>query len=240
MLSAVILSERSYPRAIVKSTIPIISGIGHEVDFTIADFVADLRAPTPSAAAENAVPNQQTWVSSFQAIEHQLQQIIQRQLSQYQQSIQWLNKRLQQQHPGQQYQRHAQALDSLELRLQRIIRVKIKNDKNLLANQRNLLQQHNPVNRIFRYQEQLMYLSNRLKMGTLNKIEKLKRKQQSVAQTLNAVSPLATLERGYSISSHLESAEIISSTDQLLIDEKIKTRFAQGYIISKIKEIIHE
>ena len=85
-----------------------------------------------------------------------------------------------------------------------------------------------------------MYLNNRLKMGTLNKIEKLKQKQQSIAQTLNAVSPLATLERGYSIASRPESAEIISSTDQLLIDEKIKIRFSQGYIISKIKEIIHE
>jgi len=233
-------NEECVARAIVKSKIPIISGIGHEVDFTIADFVSDLRAATPSAAAENAVPNQQSWLSSFQAIEFQLQQIIQRQLSQQQQSIHWLNKRLQQQHPGQQYQRHAQTLDNLESRLLRIIQAKVVHNKHLIANQDNLLQQHNPANRITRYQEQLHYLSHRLNGAIHSKLEKLKKQQSSLIQTLNAVSPLATLERGYSITSKPETSSIISASNQLSIDDQIKTQLAHGYIISQIKEINHE
>jgi len=233
-------NEESVARAIVKSKIPIISGVGHEVDFTISDFVADLRAPTPSAAAENAVPNQQTWLANFQAIESQLQQLIQRQLSQYSQATNWLEKRLQQQHPGQQYQRHAQTLDNLDARLQRSIQAKIQHQKHLLSNKNTTLQKHNPANRISRYQEQLQYLSNRLNIATHHKVETLKRKQQALIQTLNAVSPLATLERGYSITSLTKSASIIRSSDQLSIDDTIKTRFAHGHVISQIKEITHE
>jgi len=233
-------NEESVARAIIKSKIPIISGIGHEVDFTIADFVADLRAPTPSAAAEHAVPSQQSWLANFQAIEYQLHQIIQRQLSQYQQSTQWLNKRLQQQHPGQQYQRHAQTLDNLGFKLQQIIQVKINHTQHLLNNQNNKLQQNNPTNRIISYQQQLNYLHNRLNTAVVHNLEKLKRKQLALAQTLNTVSPLATLERGYSITSLAKSTAIISRCEQLTIDDKIKTRFAHGHIISQVQEINHD
>lgn len=234
-------NEVCVARAIAASNIPIISGIGHEVDFTIADFVADLRAPTPSAAAENAVPNQQTWLSRFQSIEFQLLQQIKRKLSQYQQSTNWLNKRLQQQHPGQQLQRHAQTLDNLDLRLTRAIQSKIKHQKNQILQQNNLLQQHNPTHRIIRYKEQQQqYLSNRLNIAIQHKLETLQRKYLSLVQTLNAVSPLATLDRGYAIVSIPDTETVISSTQQLSIDDKIKTRFANGHIISQIKEINHE
>ncbi len=233
-------NEECVARAIVKSKIPIISAIGHEVDFTIADFVADLRSPTPSAAAENVVPDQQTWYARFQAIEHQLQQIIQRQLAQHHQSLSWLTKRLQQQHPGQQLQRHAQALDNLEIRLVRTIQSKIKHSSNQISQQNNLLQRHNPVDRIIRYKEQQQYLSNRLNMAMQHRLKTLHRKQLSLIQTLNAVSPLATLERGYAIVSESNTSKIIRSSQQLSINDKIKIRLAHGEVISQIKEINNE
>lgn len=233
-------NEESVARAIVKSKIPIISGIGHEVDFTIADFVADLRAPTPSAAAESAVPSQLSWSNNFQAIEYQLQQIIQRQLTQHKQTINWLNKRLQQQHPGQQYQRHAQTLDTLETRLQRIIQTKIKHAHHLLTKQSNTVERHNPANRIIRYQEQLDYLHNRLNSAVEHKLETLKTKQSAIIHTLNAVSPLATLERGYSITSNHSQTSIVSNSKQLSVNDMIETRFAHGSAISQITKINHE
>ncbi len=233
-------NEECVARAIVNSKTPIISGIGHEVDFTIADFVADLRAPTPSAAAENAVPNQQSWINNFHVLEQQLKNLVSHQLNQHQQSINWLHKRLKQQHPGQQYQRLAQTLDNLEARLQRIIQSRIKQETHILAKQNFLLQRHNPKNRIERYQQQLNYLTNRFNHAIESKLEKLKRKQASLIHTLNAISPLATLERGYSITSLTQSNCIISRSEQLSIDDTIKTRFAQGSIISQIKQINHD
>jgi len=233
-------NEETVARSIVKSRVPIISGVGHEVDFTITDFVADLRAPTPSVAAENAVPNQLSLLNSFQAIEQQLKNIVHRQLSQSQQSINWVNKRLQQQHPGQQYQRLAQTLDNLETKLQHIIQARIKQDLHSLTKQSFLLQKHNPANRISNHQQQLNYLTNRLNTAISNKVDKLKTKQSALAHTLNAVSPLATLERGYSITSSVQSSSIIHNSEDVSINDTIKTRFANGSIISQIKEINHE
>jgi len=233
-------NEECVARAIVKSKIALISAIGHEVDFTIADFVADLRAPTPSAAAEHAVPNQQVWLGQFQSFESRLQQQILRQLSQAQQSISWLNKSLKQQHPSQKIQRHAQALDNLELRLKQSIQSVMKQKQSSIEQHNNLLQRHNPANRILRYKEQQGYLYKRLITAIQHKIESSQKKHLAIGHALNTVSPLATLERGYAIVSKPDSSTIINSTQQLSIDQTIKTRLADGQIISQIKEIQYD
>jgi len=99
---------------------------------TIADFVADLRAATPSAAAEHATPDQQEWLSRFVQLEARLQQQLQRKLSQKQQSLAWLTKRLQQQHPGQKLARNAQRMDELELRLNQAMQTILRHNKSLV------------------------------------------------------------------------------------------------------------
>ena len=114
-------NEEIVARAIAASKIPVISGVGHEVDVTIADFVADLRAATPSAAAERAVPNQLDWLQAFSAQEQRLKQILQRTLNDQRQRLNWLSKGLQMQHPGEKLQRNAQRLDELEQRLTQAI-----------------------------------------------------------------------------------------------------------------------
>jgi len=233
-------NEEPVARAIANSNIAIISGIGHEIDFTIADFVADLRAPTPSAAAEHCVPSQQVWHSRFQSIEQQLQRLIQDQLSQQQHAINGLDKRLQQQHPGQQFQRHAQTLDNLECRLIRAIQSTLKQQQTRLENKNNRLHQQSPANRIIHYQQQQQYLNNRLTLSIKTKLDASQKKYRALAHTLNAVSPLATLERGYAIVSTLESSKVISSSQQVAIGDTIKTRLAHGIIISQIKKISHE
>ena len=233
-------NEESVARAVVRSEIPIICAVGHETDFTIADFVADLRAPTPSAAAESSVPDQKVWLSTFQSLENQLYQAVQRRLSFFQQANNWLNKRLQQQHPGQKLQRHAQTLDNLEMRLNHAIQTKIQHSRHSMEKQQNRLQKNNPVDKIIRYKQQQQYLSTRLNTAFQHKLDKLQRQYHTLVQTLHAVSPLATLDRGYAIVTEPKTSIVIKSSQQLSIGDKIKIRLAQGQVISQVKEINHE
>jgi exodeoxyribonuclease VII large subunit len=128
----------------------------------------------------------------------------------------------------------------MEMRLVRDMQSKIVDFKNLIVNQHNQLQRENPIDRIIRYKEQQLYLKNRLNSSILQKLENLQKKYLSLTQTLNAVSPLATLERGYAIVNKPDTPVVIRSSQQLSLNDMITTRFARGQIISQIKEINHE
>jgi exodeoxyribonuclease VII large subunit len=233
-------NEEIVARAIAASEIPVISAVGHEVDVTIADFVADLRAATPSAAAEHAVPHQEAWLNAFDALEKQLSQLIQRRLLQHQQQLTWLDKALQQQHPGQKLQRNAQRLDELEQRINQAIQHKLRDCQQQLAIGHHQLKQWQPSQQINSHQQQLSYLQQRLERSIELKISRLKTRQAAISQTLHAVSPLATLERGYAISHRQDNQQIIKSSQQLSINDLMLTRFAQGQVLSEVKEIIHD
>ena len=230
-------NEEMVARAIYASAIPVISAVGHETDVTIADFVADLRAATPSAAAEHATPDQMEWLARFVHLEARLQQQLQRKLSQNQQSLAWLSKRLQQQHPGQKLARNAQRLDELESRLVQSMQTKIRHNKSLIEAIKAKLWQHNPAVTINNYKQKQDYLSKRLINLTRHKLEKLNQQLLNVSQTLHAVSPLATLNRGYALVIHQPSGQIIRSTEQLKQGDRVETRLAEGRFISQIVTI---
>ncbi len=233
-------NEEIVARAIACSDIPVISGIGHEVDVTIADFVADLRAPTPSVAAEHAVPDQQEWLNTFKAYETHLLRHIQGVLSKHKQNLDWLNRSLQQQHPGQKLQRNAQRLDELENILLQRVQHKILQCKNRLEVQEHALNRHNPAEKISLHQQKLGYLEERIKRAIRQKLKQLQQKQSAICQTLNAVSPLATLERGYAIVKHQASDRIIKSSEELQLNDMTETRLGKGFFISQVKEIKHD
>jgi exodeoxyribonuclease VII large subunit len=230
-------NEEIVARAIAASHIPVISAVGHEVDFSIADFVADLRAPTPSAAAEHAVPDQSAWLNRFTAIERQLTRQIQDKLQQQQLRLTWLNKALQTQHPGEKLQRNAQRLDELEQRLNRAIQNSLQQHRQQLALNKHRLYLHQPLAAIHDYRRQLDYFQQRLSRSMQIKITTLKSRQQAAAQTLHAVSPLATLERGYAIVQRRDSSQLIKSVKQLTKHELLDTRFADGRIVSEVKQV---
>lgn len=230
-------NEESVARAIFASAIPVISAVGHETDFTIADFVADLRAATPSAAAEHATPDQREWSARFQHLENRLQQLTLRKLTQQRQTLDWLGKRLQQQHPGQKLARNAQRLDELEVRLAQAMRFTISRQQNRLTAQCARLSQHNPAEKISRYRQSLAYLSQRLPLAWARKLEKLQNRLAHAGSTLHTVSPLATLSRGYALAIMPETGAIIRSADQLRLGDVIETRFGRGRCTSEIKTI---
>lgn len=233
-------NEEIVARAIAASEIPVISAVGHEVDFTIADFVADLRAPTPSAAAEYAVPHQDEWLNGFYAFERQLRQLIQRQLAQKQQRLNWLGKALQQQHPGQKLQRNAQRLDEMEQRINQAMRHKLHDLKQQLAIGDHRLKLWQPAQRIGAYQQKIGFYRQRLLRAMEVKLGRLKNRQSAAGQTLHAVSPLATLERGYAIVQRQDNQAIVKSAGQLNIDDMLLIRIAQGQALAQVKEICNQ
>ncbi|EIC29334.1 MULTISPECIES: exodeoxyribonuclease VII large subunit [Methylomicrobium] len=227
-------NEEIVARAIAASSIPVISGIGHETDVTIADFAADLRAATPTAAAEHATPDRQQWLNGFVQSEKRLEQLLQRKLTGAHQRLAWLDKRLKQQHPGQKLRRNAQRLDELALRLTQGMQRKQQQHLHQLAAANAKLWRFNPAARIRSQQQRQQYLVQRLQLAMQNKLEQNRLKLANTRQTLHAVSPLATLNRGYALVTEAESGSLVRSARQLAVGDRIRIRVADGQFVSEI------
>ncbi len=230
-------NEETVARAIDASKIPVVSGVGHEVDFTIADFVADFRAPTPSAAAEHCTPEAQELLQYFKLLENRLIQQMNRILASWKQTMEWLENRLKQQSPEQQLGTKAQRLDNLELRLNQVLQSMLDKKNTQLTQMQHKLWQQEPSSQIDSYKMQQQYLTERLIVSVEHELDGLKQRIVNTSQTLHAVSPLATLSRGYAIVTELESTQIIRSAGQLKQGERVQTRLAEGRFTSKIEKI---
>jgi len=233
-------NDEKVARAIDKCRIPVVSGVGHEIDFTIADFVADLRAPTPSGAAELVSPDHHEWQQRFRQLQSRLHTATQLQLKQSEQQLDWLSKRLQQQHPGQQLRQQAQRLDELEQRLQRNLQQRLQQQRSELAHASNRLQQHNPQRRIQQLQSTQQQLNSRLQRAMQLQLQQRRQQLQGVTRALDAVSPLATLGRGFSITRNHQDGRVLRDIEDATIGATIETRLAQGRLHSKVTETIND
>jgi exodeoxyribonuclease VII large subunit len=231
-------NEEMVARAIFASTIPIISAVGHETDFTIADFVADLRAATPSSAAEHASPDQQELLTRFAQLEVHFHQQLQRKLTQKQHALSWLTKRLQQQNPGQKLLRNSQRLDELEIRLKQAILTRLQRNQSLTEAKSAKLWQHNPRIKLHQYHQKQVFLYKRLLNVMQYKLATFNKSLTNYSQTLHAISPLATLNRGYALVIKQPSGQLISSTKQVKPDDIIETQLAEGRFTSQVKTLI--
>ena len=166
-----------------------------------------------------------------------MQQLLQRKLNQKQQSLDWLTKRLQQQHPGQKLARNTKRIDELDARLNQAIHTRLRYKTSIIEAKIAKLWQHNPEITINSIKQRQDYLSKCLVVAVTHKLEQVKQRLLNSAQTLQAVSPLATLNRGYALAIQPSSGKIIRSTEQLRLGDTIQTRLAHGRITSKIKSI---
>ncbi|MDP0232173.1 exodeoxyribonuclease VII large subunit [Glaesserella parasuis] len=230
-------NEEAVAWAIYHSQIPIISAVGHETDVTIADFVADLRAPTPSAAAELVSRDQQELLRQLQHHSDKVNLAFDRLWSEKLARFDRLQLRLQAQHPQRQLQQRLQQLSHLEKQL------KQQMEQLLLRKQqrwKNTLQrmERNPLPyRISAQIQHLHKLEQRLSYAIEKNIIQRRQQFQTLCTQLDGLSPLAILARGYSVTQNQQGKALLSTQD-IAIGETIVTRLAQGNVVSQVVGIL--
>jgi exodeoxyribonuclease VII large subunit len=228
-------NEEVLARAIYHCPLPIVTGIGHEIDFTIADFVADQRAPTPTAAAELLTPDQFEFRKRLQQFETRLQQLLQVKLQRAGEKLHWLSRHIQ--HPGRRVQDWSQRLDETQNRLNNALQHQLRHSRARLAQQQTQLQAHNPVSRLQGYQKQLIYLQQRNNTAMNHQLERKSRSLVNLVRTLDTVSPLATLHRGYAIVTRTRDNQILRSATQAQTGEYIRARLDHGQLLCKVESV---
>ena len=229
-------NEEIVARAIFDSEIPIISAIGHETDITISDFTADLRAPTPSGAAELAVPDQHDWIKSIDNISEKINTIITQQINSKSQLSDWINKRLSQSSPKMTVKRQIEKSINLRKMLSNsMLQNLAKQDKNIHQLKSNLnevsprLKIHVQLSRIKELDQKIVSCSDHF-------LEGLNNRMMLASKTLNSLSPLRTLDRGYAIARDAKTKNVIMSADTIEIENDIEVKLAKGEIKVKVIE----
>ncbi len=228
-------NDERVARAIFDCQIPIVCGVGHEVDVTIADFVADVRAPTPSAAADLVSPNRDEWGLRINRTQTQLINRINQKLLHAQQKLAWLIRRIQ--HPRQKIQRIAQRLDEIELRLINVHQIYRHTRAARLTEFGNRLQQESPLYRLQQLSFTRQAFEQRLHNAMSKKLSGGNHQLAALSRALEAISPLATLGRGYAIVRKQDDGTIVRDAKLLKIGEQLKTQLQHGNVLSTVTEI---
>jgi exodeoxyribonuclease VII large subunit len=218
-------NEELVARAIAASDLPIVSAVGHEIDFSIADMVADYRAATPSAAAELLSPDQQEQAARLKKLESDLVRLIRRKLADAQTQLDHLRKRLK--HPGAQLREQSQRLDDLEQRLVLAQKNLLARKKSQLALLESRLQASSPLPRVQQMQRDLHNLQQRLESAMQGKLQDAGSRLAHLAQMLDSLSPLGTLQRGYAIVSDGEG-KVITDATTVSPGDTLHARLASG------------
>lgn len=227
-------NDEALARAICACPVPVVSAVGHEVDFTIADFVADVRAPTPSGAAELVVPDCNEWLRNVLRLTNRLTVALTRSLKTQQDRAAWLQRRLAQLHPGVELRQRAQRLDDLEQRLIRVVHSDIGERRRTLQQLAAELRQHSPALRVANARSRLETARVSIETAVRQSMEQLGRRLAVASRTLDAVSPLATLERGYAIVTDSKGT-VVTNAQDVRAGQIIDARLTQGTVRARVE-----
>ncbi len=222
-------------RAIRRCPIPVVSGVGHEIDFTIADFAADYRAPTPTAAAEAVTPDSGELMQLFAQRGQTLRRALETRLKTEQRRLAALLHRLRMCHPGQQLTQRSQRLDELELRARRALSRQLAERRGRLDQIGARLRATSPARRLPIVRERLERGQARLQRAMLARLQQDRQRFNTVVHNLDVVSPLATLGRGYAITRRAEDGGILRDAAELRPGDRIETLLARGQFSATVE-----
>lgn len=230
-------NDERVARAIFASHIPVVSAVGHETDVTIADFVADLRAPTPSAAAEVVSRNQQELLRQVQSARQRLEMAMDYYLANRTRRFTQIHHRLQQQHPQLRLARQQTTLERLQKRMSFALENQLKRVGQQQQRLTQRLTQQNPQSRIHRAQTRIQQLEYRLAEVLHAQLSVTRERFGNAVTHLEAVSPLSTLARGYSVTSAADGT-VLKQVKQVKAGDTLTTRLGDGVVVSEVSSVM--
>jgi exodeoxyribonuclease VII large subunit len=226
-------NEEDVVNAIFHSRIPVISAVGHEIDTTLSDLVADLRAPTPSAAAELVSQDNSELQTRLRELSKRTQHLLTQKVKQENLILQTLTHRLAQVHPERKLQQYQQKSDELNIRLDKIVKHQFERFRKAPEKLARDLQYCDPSKVIIQHQKTLSHLDEKLQRDFHLIVKNKTEHFVSVIEQLNIVSPLATIARGYSVSRN-SHRQIIRTKSQVSVGDEISIQVSDGSIFTKV------
>ncbi len=228
-------NEEPVVRRVAQLSIPVISSVGHETDTTLIDFVSDMRAATPTAAAEIATPVLMEIHQQLRNLQTRLEQALTRQLQIKRERMQALANASIFQNPERIYQVYQQRVDQLEMRLTQMMQQTVQQKRQQLVKNQHRLELASPSRRVQTEKQALQYLAKRLEQAQVQLMKDKKQQFQRAIQQLDLLSPLKIMNRGYGILQQEET--IIKSVEQLEVEQELTIQLVDGTVRSKVTSV---
>lgn len=228
-------NDEAVARAIVASQVPVISAVGHETDYTIADFVADIRAATPTAAAELAVPHYLEWLERIKQLDHRLARALQTQLQEKRTHLQRLQQSYGLKNPLRRIEERRQRIDEVTLRLSAMVKMKVVRKREQVSHVKKRLKQIRLERQVAERRGQVNRMESQLTQYMKQKTERSRQAWLSLVQHLDALSPLRVMQRGFSLS--YKDDALIKSVDGIEVGDQLMIRYQDGKIMTTVTNI---
>ncbi len=226
-------SER-VARAIFESKIPVITGVGHETDFTIADFVADLRAPTPSAAAELALPDKSALIQRINTLQASLGHAMGQRLNFFQQKLDDFNSRLKS--PDRIINDFKNRIEEYDQRMKRTLKTRVRHNRERISWLQKTLEGRTPLVNIGEHKKQVERFTTALGQKMDSRLFAWKTKTRELGVKLAAFNPRSVLDRGYSIARILPGKKILMDAADAAVDDQIEIVLSKGRLVTRVEK----